>query len=168
MADDKNTPDPATGDDKDKSNDDQLGEGGKKALEEERRARRAAEKEKKDLEAKLKELEDKDKSEVEKLADKSKTAEGRAATAEAEVLRLKVALRKGLTETQAKRLVGSNEEELEKDAEELLESFKPADGDDRRTPPPGKPKEDLKGGGDPTDTPTEMDPEKLAGVVPRG
>jgi hypothetical protein len=41
----------------------------------------------------------------------------------AEVLRYRVALRKGLTEVQAKRLLGSTEEELEQDAEELLASF---------------------------------------------
>lgn len=40
-----------------------------------------------------------------------------------EVLKLRVALKKGLTETQAKRLVGTTEEELEKDADELVESF---------------------------------------------
>lgn len=38
-------------------------------------------------------------------------------------LRLRVALRKGLTEVQAKRLIGDSEEDLEADADELLESF---------------------------------------------
>lgn len=41
----------------------------------------------------------------------------------AEVLKLKVALDKGLTLVQAKRLVGETEEELQKDADELLASF---------------------------------------------
>lgn len=173
MADDPKK-DPATGDDPKptddpKPNDDGLGEAGKKALEAERKARREAEKEKKDLEARLKDLEDKDKSENERLADKLKTAESNAATATADSLRLRVALRKGLNETQAKRLVGTTEEELESDADDLLASFKPAD-DDKKDPKPGpggKPVEDLKGGGDPTDEPEETDPRKLADSIPR-
>lgn len=40
-----------------------------------------------------------------------------------EVLRLQVALDKGLTKVQAKRLLGTTEEEIAKDADELLESF---------------------------------------------
>lgn len=40
-----------------------------------------------------------------------------------ETLKLRVALRKGLTEHQAKRLVGKDEAELETDADELVESF---------------------------------------------
>lgn len=172
MADDPKDPsakddpkDPAPGT-KDDPND--LGETGKKALDAERKARRQAEKEKKELEDRLKALEDKDKSESEKLADKLKHAENDAATAKSDVLRLRVALRKGLNETQAKRLVGSNEEELESDADELLESFKPADGTNDKRTPPGKPREDLKGGSDPTDEPEEMDPAKLAAQIPRG
>jgi len=40
-----------------------------------------------------------------------------------ELLRLRVALKKGLNESQAKRLIGKTEEELVKDADELLASF---------------------------------------------
>ena len=110
------------------------------------------------------ELEDRDKTESQKAADRSTKAESDAAKANAEVLKLRVALKKGLSETQAKRLVGETEEELESDADELLESFKPSDDKGK---PGSKPTEDLKGGGDPTEDPEEMDPRKLADMVPR-
>lgn len=74
-----------------------------------------------------------------------------------ELARLRVALRKGLTEKQAARLSGTTEEELEADADEYLAEVKPAgkdpedDADDevetepdvRVTPPQG-----LVNGGD--------------------
>lgn len=55
----------------------------------------------------------------------SRKAAERATKAEGELLRLRVAMRKGLTETQAKRLIGNTEEELEDDADDLLATFKP-------------------------------------------
>ena len=45
-------------------------------------------------------------------------------------LRLQVALDKGLTSLQAKRLVGTTQEELEADADELLKAWGPAATDD--------------------------------------
>jgi hypothetical protein len=113
---------------------------------------------------KLKEIEDKDKSESEKAAERAATAEKRAQEAELRAMRLEVAVSKGLTPAQAKRLVGTTQEELEADAEEFLESIRP---DDKGKPPGGKPREDLRGGGDPSDEPEEMDPRKLAEMVPR-
>lgn len=110
-----------------------LGEAGKKALDEERAARRDAEKARKDLEsrlkeleplaAKAKELEDSKKTETEKLGEKLTAAEKRAVEAEQRALRMEVASAKGLTQAQAKRLVGATKEELEADADELLASF---------------------------------------------
>lgn len=151
-------------DDKNQNQDD-LGDGGKKALEAERKARKAAEKEKKDLEARLKELEDKDKSESDRLRDAAAVAEKKAQDAEMRAMRLEVATTKGLTPAQAKRLVGTTQEELESDADEFLESIKPSD--DNGKPPGDKPRENLRGGGSPDDTPAEMDPQKLAEAVPR-
>lgn len=110
-------PTPATGD---------LGDAGKKALDAERRERRAAEKRAADLEARLKDLEDRDKSETAKAAERAEAAEKAAAAAEARALRLEIAAEKGLTPAQAKRLVGDTREELEADASELLDTFKPA------------------------------------------
>lgn len=117
-------------------------------------------------EEELQKLKDKDKSDAERAAEKTRSLEDKATQAETELLKLRVALRKGLSETQAKRLVGTTEEELESDADELLESFKPSE-DGGKPKPSTKPKEDLKGGGDPTNEPEEMDPRKLAAAVPR-
>ena len=137
-----------------------------KATDGEEKWKALARKHERDLKAALKKIqdaEDADKTEAQKAADRATQAESDAKAARAEAARLKVALRKGLTETQAKRLVGETEEEMESDADELLESFKPAD--DKGKPPGGKPKESLRGGGDPTDEPVETDPDKLAAMV---
>ncbi|WP_051549266.1 hypothetical protein [Nocardioides sp. URHA0032] len=103
-----------------------LGDAGKKALDAERREKRAAEKRAADLEARLKEFEDRDKTESTRAIERAEAAEKAAAAAEARALRLEVASEKGLTPAQAKRLVGETREELEADASELLETFKPA------------------------------------------
>jgi hypothetical protein len=92
-----------------------------------RRALNKANKEAETLRLKLQEFEDRDKTEAEKVAERAQSAEDRAAQAESKALRLEVAFEKGLTPAQAKRLVGSSREELEADADELLETFKPAE-----------------------------------------
>lgn len=128
-----------------------LGDAGKKALDGERQARRDAEKKLKDMEARLQEFEDRDKSDGEKLADKVSAAEKRASDAESRALRLEIAAAKGLTPAQAKRLVGATQEELEADADEILEAFPTKPG---ATPPPSsRPKPDLSGGSDPNGNP---------------
>jgi hypothetical protein len=118
------------------------------------------------LATKVKQHEDASKSEQEKATEAAQAAQQQADAATREAARLRIALKKGLTETQAKRLVGDNEEDLEKDADDLLASFKDDDdtGDDasRRTP---KPK--LRTGAAPSSEPDETDPEKLAEQVPR-
>lgn len=114
---------PATGD---------LGDAGKKALDAERREKRAAEKRAAELEARLKEIEDRDKTESARAIERAEVAEKAAAVAEARALRLEVASEKGLTPAQAKRLVGESREELEADAQELLDTFKPAPADESR------------------------------------
>ncbi|MFV0315452.1 MAG: hypothetical protein ACK5O2_00625 [Microthrixaceae bacterium] len=162
--------DPATGDDKDATTDppatDSLGDSGKKAIDAERKARRDAERRAKDVEAKLKEIEDRDKSDSEKLAEKLTAAEKRADDAERRALRSEVAHEKGLSAAQAKRLSGDTREDLEADADELLEVFQPTGG---ATPPPSnRPSPDLRGGSDPTDTDDgKVDPAKLADLIPR-
>lgn len=121
-----------------------LGEPGKKALEAERRARKAAEKAAKDFEARIKELEDKDKSETEKLRDAAAKAEKDKAEAHAAYLRLKVGTAKGLDPEVAELLRGETEEELEAHADRLAEKFKPgkpggdADQGNRGKAPDGK------------------------------
>lgn len=121
--------------------------------------------------ARLDEIEEADKTETEKLTAKLAEYERKAQEAEQRAMRAEVAASKGLTPAQAKRLVGSSLEELEADADELLESFKPQEGsDDDGTPPPasGRPTEHLRGGTDPTQEPEVTDPAKLAEQVPRG
>lgn len=148
---------------------------GKQALEEERRARRDAEKTANDLKAELKKFEDRDQSDGEKLADRVTAAEKRADEADARSLRLEVAHAKGLTPVQSKRLVGDTKEELERDADEILEAFggKPAgeadDGKEAKDGPPSpRPKPNLSGGSDPAGSePDETDPRKLASMIPR-
>lgn len=118
-----------------------------------------------DAAKRLAELEDQGKSDTEKLSGRIAEAEKRAADAEARAMRLEVAATKGLTPTQAKRLVGASREDLEADADEILEAFPTATG---ATPPPSdRPVSDLRGGTDPTSDPVEMNPAKLAESVPR-
>lgn len=105
-------------------------------------------------------------SEKERLEKRAERAEGEAKEAGAELLKLRVGLRKGLTETQAKRLVGETEEELEADADELLESFGAKDdGEGKGTR--RRPQERLKPGASPSSKPEETDPRKLAADLPR-
>ena len=73
---------------------------------------------------KLAELEESQKSEIEKAIARAEEAEKRAQIVELEAIRNSVALSKGLTPSQAKRLVGSTLEELEADADELLADLK--------------------------------------------
>lgn len=118
------------------------------------------------LAAKAKELEDANKSDTEKLTERVTAAEKEAGTTRTELMRLRVGMRKGLTEKQAARLVGATVEELEADADELLESFGGAKG----KPAPkvaGKPTERLRGGTDPDEPVEETDPRKLAQMITR-
>lgn len=129
-------------------------------------ALRKANKEAETYRLKLKELEDRDKSETDKLKDSLTVAEKRAADAEARALRLEVAAEKGLTMAQAKRLVGETREELEADAVELLESFgATGNGAGGAKPPAGKPKEKLRPGHVPDGDGGEPDMGKVADLV---
>ncbi|GAA3121758.1 hypothetical protein [Streptomyces echinatus] len=84
------------------------------------RALRKANKEAETLRLKLKEFEDRDKTEAQKLADRANEAESAAARATAKLLRYEVAADKKLPAGWAQRLQGSTKEELEADAEKLL------------------------------------------------
>lgn len=127
-------------------------------------------------------VEEAKKTDDEKLEARIKAAEDKAAAAEKKAiesderaLRAEIASAKGLTAAQAKRLTGSTREELEADADDLLESFpasKDDEGDGRRrtsggSGPASRPREDLRGGGNPTEEPVETNPAKLAETVPR-
>lgn len=98
-----------------------------------KRALNKANKEAEALRLKLKEFEDRDKTELERLTERAEAAERAAAATEVKALRLEVAAEQGLTPAQAKRLVGESREELEADAKELLATFKPAATEDDST-----------------------------------
>jgi chromosome segregation ATPase len=128
-----------------------LGDAGKKALDAMKAERNKAAKRASELESRLKEFEDRDKSDLDKVTERATSAEERATKAEQALARLEVALEKGLTPSQAKRLVGTTREELEADAEELL-----ADIGDRNAPRAPKP--------DPTQGRAAAKPESTPGI----
>lgn len=103
---------------------DQLGDAGKKALAEERKAKAAEKRRADDAERRLAELERERMTDAEKVAaerdDWRKKYEEQSATLAARelaALRTEVAAERGLTLTQARRLIGSTREELEADAD---------------------------------------------------
>ncbi|MBA2504818.1 MAG: DUF4355 domain-containing protein [Thermoleophilaceae bacterium] len=75
--------------------------------------------------ARLAELEESKKSDVEKLASERDRLQGEMDRAAAENLRLRVATSKGLPADLVDRLRGSTQEEMEADADQLLELVKP-------------------------------------------
>jgi ATPase subunit of ABC transporter with duplicated ATPase domains len=90
-----------------------------KSRENEARAKSNADKAK-ELDA----LKESQKTETQKQLDAQAAAEKRATDAETRALRLEVAAAKGLTPEQAKRLIGTTQQELEADADDLLATFK--------------------------------------------
>lgn len=124
------------------------------------------------LAKKARELEEAQKSETEKLTEAKATAEQEARTAAQEAARLRVALRKGLDETLAKRLVGETDEELEADADELLSSLERLKGDDKNgdkeSPEDSKPRPKVgeRTGATGEREPEQLDPRKLAEGLP--
>ncbi len=96
-------------------------------------ALRKANKEAETLRLRLKDLEDRDKTETQRLTDRVEAAEKAASGHEATALRLSVAFDKGLTAQQAKRLVGTSRDELEADADEIRRDFPTPPGTVRLT-----------------------------------
>lgn len=87
-----------------------------------RRENAAARKARQDAEAKIKEFEDRDKSEHEKVAERAKTAEERADRAELKALRLTIGQRKGLAPEIAELLNGTDEKEMSDHADRLIKA----------------------------------------------
>lgn len=114
-----------------------LGDGGIKALQAEREARKQAVKEKADLEKQIAEAnkrleafedaqrtdEERRANELEKAREVAKAAEERAAQAERKALLATIATEEGIPATHIHRIVGSTEEELRADAKALAESL---------------------------------------------
>lgn len=105
----------------------------------------------------LAEIEEASKTEAQKAADRLAAAEKAAADASSSLARLEVALAKGLTPSQAKRLVGSTREELEADADELLKDI----GDAAR---PRQPRPDANQGRVPNAAPLDPRAADLAQI----
>lgn len=95
-----------------------LSDAGKKALAEERRRAAAAEKQAKALQARLDAIEAETLSKEEKALKEAAEAAQRAATAEAEALRWRIAAKHGISDEDAELfLTGSDEETLSRQAE---------------------------------------------------
>lgn len=138
-----------------------LGDAGKKALAEERAAKKAAEKRAADAEARIKEFEDKDKSEAEKAAARADAAEARATKAETEALRLKIGVELGLPADMHEFLTGSDEESLRGQAAKLAEKLAAATAGQ----PPRKPQPDPSQGARPDGSqPPQITRAELAGM----
>lgn len=118
----------------------------KAALTRERTAAKEAKARASELEARLKEYEDRDKSDQEKLAERATAAESAAAEATRSLLRLQVATSKGLGPEIAQFLTGETEDEMAAQADQLLALAKPApvtyDGGPRDTSEPQGPPEE--------------------------
>lgn len=113
-----------------------LGDGGKKALDAERRARRQAEKAASDAAARIKEYEDRDKTESQKLTEQLAALKAEAATARAEALRLRVAAELGLPGDLHEFLVGDDEEQIRARAQKLMAATAAATDPRRPAPDP--------------------------------
>ena len=96
-----------------------LGDGGVKALKAERTARKAAEKKIADFEAKLQQIEDSEKSELQKALDAADKFKSDAATATQELDRLKVLSETGLDPSMAEFLTASDADGMREQAERL-------------------------------------------------
>jgi len=174
--DDKKPADDKKADDKPK---DDLGDAGKKALDAERKARREAENALKAAEKELADLKadsDSTKSEMDKVLSKIDGLEKRAADAERKALVAEVSQAKKLPAAIAGRLTGSTKEELEADADELIEALGLGEKDEEKDPtspgakpsPLTTPREKMRSGAsNPEDEPEETDPRKLVANLPR-
>lgn len=116
--------------------DEQLGEGGKKALQAERDARAAEKKRADAAEARLQELDDAKLSDQQRLEKERDEARSMADTATAKAARYEAAEAAGIPLSWAKRLTGDTPEELLADAKSIKEQL-----------PPNAPKPDPSQGG---------------------
>jgi hypothetical protein len=107
-----------------------LGPAGEKALEAFKARARKAETEAKELANRVKEYEERDLSEQERLAKAAEEAKAEAKRVESENLRLKVALEKNLPSELIDRLKGDSVEELQADADHLLTLVRPKEAKD--------------------------------------
>lgn len=164
--------------DEDDSGDEQLSPAGQRAYERVKEERRSFREERDRAKAELAEAQkalskysDKDKSETQRLIEERDAAKADLAKATSSMKRREFAEETApehATAAQiravAKRLTGDTDAELEADAKELYALIAP---EPTKAPVSSKPKERLRGGGDPTEDAGEMDPKKLAALIPR-
>lgn len=166
-------------DSEDDDEDDRLREPGRRALEamkEQRKAARdardKARQDADDLRRKLEKYESANKSELQRLIDERDALKEQLGQVSS------VAKRRDIAEEfapehalpkhvrfVAKYLTGSTDAELEASAEELYAQVAQEPKEERKTRTPQKPRERLRGGGDPDEEPEENDPRKLADLV---
>lgn len=127
--------------------DDQLGDAGKRAIDAERKARSAAEKNAKDLQSKLDEIERANMSELEKAQQAAQSAQAELTQYQARAMRQQVALSKGIPAALVDRLQGDTEDDLNADADALLALINA----------PKSPKPDPTAGGHGTDNTSSGD-----------
>jgi hypothetical protein len=111
-------------------------------------------------------------TETQKLQREVEEMKGKLAKAgetSVETIKLRVALEKGLTPTQAKRLVGTTEEELTADADEILESWgsNGKSDEDEGGKPPTRQARRLGNSGDPDPDGDDIDVDKALDLIPR-
>jgi hypothetical protein len=138
----------------------ELGEGGKKALEAERAARKAAQKATNDALAKIKEYEDRDKTELERLTEQAAQAKAEADNARTEMMRLKIAANSKLPEEFHEFLTGTDEETVQAQADKLAAAMA-VQPDGGRSPAP-----DPSQGARANSGPAQLTREDLAGKPP--
>lgn len=132
---------------------------------------RRHERQMKDATGRLKKYEDQNKSEAERLQEAAQESGKRAEKAEQALRRREIAEDRApehatlaQIKAVAKRLSGDDDEALEADADELFALLAPEPAKPRT---PQRPKERLRGGGEPDEEPEETDPRKLADAIRR-
>jgi hypothetical protein len=115
-------------------------------------------------------------SETQRLQRELQTANDKLAKASVEsveTIKLRVALEKGLTPFQAKRLVGTTEDEISADADEIKASWGGSgnagekDDDEDNSKPPSRQPRRLNNAGDPDPTGDDIDVDKALDSIPR-
>ena len=161
------TPDPERDSDPDPTPDPKAGEPfdqdrAMATIKTQRESEAAAVKRAKELEAKVKEYEDRDKTEQQRATEATEASKREAAEAKAEVIRLRMLVKYGLDEEDLDLLGAGDEAQIEARAKRLSERSNGKADDPKR-----RPKERLKTGATSVDEPDELDPSKLAARVPR-
>ena len=132
---------------------------------------RKHERQAKETSGRLKKYEDQNKTEAQRLQEAAQESRTRAERAEANLRRREIAEERApehatlaQIKAVAKRLAGESDEDMEADADELFSLLAPEPPKPRT---PSRPKERLRGGGEPDEEPEESDPRKLADLIRR-